>query len=271
MAKRTTGIIEGIENMDVDAPRRVMAAIPAFNEEANIASVVRGTAKHVRQVLVIDDGSTDQTVRFAEEAGARVIRHERNLGKAGAIRTAIDTALREDVDYLVLLDGDGQHDPNDIPRLLEPLMAGTADVVVGSRFLEIHNPIPFYRTIGQRVLNVASHLGSGLRCSDSQCGYRALNRRAFSSIQLYETFLHGLAVESEMQFEMARHHLRLSEISIYVSYDERARRSPIKHGFGVLYRVLVFTGRKWTRRQPSISEFGVPTDAVESSSIRGSR
>jgi glycosyltransferase involved in cell wall biosynthesis len=225
-----------------------MAAIPAFNEAASIVSVVKRTFAHVDMVVVIDDGSSDGTADLARSAGAAVIRHAENRGKAGGIMTAINAAVRHDVEYLVLLDGDGQHDPDDIPRLLEPLHRGQGDIVIGSRFLDIRNPIPFYRTIGQRVLNVATHAGSGLRCSDSQCGFRALNRSAYTALRLRETFLHGLAVESEMQFQAAESGLRLSEVPIFVSYDEKARRSPIKHGFGVLFRVLVFTGRRWSIR-----------------------
>lgn len=225
-----------------------MAAIPAYNEAASIERVVQRTLKHVDFVVVIDDGSSDQTSELARAAGADVVRHAENRGKAGGIMSAIDVASRRDVDRLVLLDGDGQHDPDDIPRLLEPLDRGQGDIVVGSRFLGIRNPIPFYRTIGQRVLNVATHAGSGLRCSDSQCGFRAFNRAAYSALALRETFLHGLAVESEMQFQAAESRLRLREVPIFVSYDEKARRSPIKHGFGVLYRVLVLTGRHWNTR-----------------------
>jgi len=225
-----------------------MAAIPAYNEAMSIASVVQRTLKHVDIVVVIDDGSLDRTSELARAAGADVVRHAENRGKAGGIMSAISVASRRDVDYLILLDGDGQHDPDDIPRLLEPLRGGEGDIVIGSRFLDIRNPIPFYRTIGQRVLNVATHAGSGLRCSDSQCGFRALNRSAYSALALRETFLHGLAVESEMQFQAADAGLRLREVPIFVSYDEKARRSPIKHGFGVLYRVVALTGRRVSLR-----------------------
>lgn len=225
-----------------------MAAIPAFNEAASIAAVVQRSLAHVDSVVVIDDGSLDQTSDLARAAGAEVVRHPENRGKAGGIMSAIAVAANRDVDYLVLLDGDGQHDPDDIPRLLEPLRQNQGDIVVGSRFLDIRNPIPYYRTIGQRVLNIATHAGSGLRCSDSQCGFRALNRSAYSSLTLRETFLHGLAVESEMQFQLAGTGARLVEVPIYVTYDEKARRSPIKHGFGVLYRVLALTRRHWNTR-----------------------
>ncbi|HEU4792685.1 MAG TPA: glycosyltransferase family 2 protein, partial [Nitrolancea sp.] len=232
----------------VEAPtRHIIAAIPAYNEENAICSVIVRARHHVDEVIVIDDGSTDHTARLADGAGATVIRHDRNRGKAAGIMTAFGAAAERHADVLVLLDGDGQHDPAEIPQLIAPVLAGEADVVVGSRFLEIQNPIPFYRTIGQRVLNVATHLGSGLRCSDSQSGFRALNHQAFTAITLQESFLHGLAVESEMQFEMAEAGLRLAEVPIYVRYDEKARRSPIKHGFGVLYRVLAMTSQRRKR------------------------
>jgi glycosyltransferase involved in cell wall biosynthesis len=222
---------------------RSAAAIPAFNEGITIVSVIRAARKHVDEVIVVDDGSTDDTARLAAGAGAIVIRHDRNRGKALGIMTAFAAAAERRIDALVLLDGDGQHDPAEIPQLLAPIRSDVADVVVGSRFLDVRNPIPFYRTIGQRVLNLATQLGSGVRCSDSQCGFRAFNRRAFTSIQLRETFLHGLGAESEMQFEMAARRLRIGEVPVYVTYDEKARRSPLKHGFGVLYRVLAMAAR----------------------------
>jgi glycosyltransferase involved in cell wall biosynthesis len=219
----------------------IIAAIPAHNEERTIGAVVSSALQHVDLALVVDDGSSDGTATAAARAGAEVVRHERNTGKAVAITTALGWARHHAPSALILLDGDGQHDPADIPRLLEPILDGSADVVIGSRFLEIRNPIPYYRTVGQRVLNVATHLGSGQPCSDSQSGYRALSARAVHSIRLHERFLQGLAGESEMQFEIAKHGLRLSEIPIYVRYDERPRRSPVKHGFGVLYRVIVMS------------------------------
>lgn len=227
---------------------RSAVAIPAFNEGNSIISVVQAARKHVDEVIVIDDGSSDWTAHLAVGAGAVVECHDHNRGKAMAIMTAFEIAANRGIDYLVLLDGDGQHNPDEIPQLLAPLQTGAADVVVGSRYLDVRNPIPFYRTIGQRVLNVATHIGSGIPCSDSQCGYRSFNRRAFSSIRLAETFLHGLAAESEMQFEIAMHRLRLAEVPVYVHYDEKARRSPLKHGFGVLYRVMAMIARRQKRR-----------------------
>jgi glycosyltransferase involved in cell wall biosynthesis len=222
-------------------PLRTAVAIPAYNEQRAICSVILAARQYVSEVIVIDDGSTDDTAAIAEGAGAIVIRHPINRGKAAGIMTAFSVATERGIDVVVLVDGDGQHNPDEIPALLAPIGAGEADVVVGSRFLATQSSTPFYRTIGQRVLNVATHLGSGVRCSDSQCGYRAFNRRAMASIRLTETFLHGLSAESEMQFEIGAHGLRLAEVPVYVRYDDRARRSPVKHGFGVLYRVGAMT------------------------------
>src|SRR5512133_2588974 len=120
----------------------IIAAIPALNEETAIGSVVLRTKKYVDDVYVIDDGSTDATSIIAKLAGAHVIRHETNLGKGIGIRDAFLKAREMDADILVCLDGDGQHNPDEIPRLLDPIKNDQADMVIGSRFLDISSAIP---------------------------------------------------------------------------------------------------------------------------------
>ena len=126
----------------------IVAAIPAFNVEKTIARLVLETQKFVDVVLVCDDGSTDCTAEIAERMGADVIRHERNLGYGAAIKTLFSMARELNADVLVTLDGDGQHDPREIPRLIEPVLENNADIVLGSRFLgdkEKDNEVPRYR------------------------------------------------------------------------------------------------------------------------------
>ena len=125
---------------------KTIAAIPCFNEELYIGSVVLRAKEYVDQVIVIDDGSMDKTALVAGRANALVIKHSSNEGKGAAIRTAFDYAKEAGCKALVLLDGDGQHDPNYIPSLLKPVLDGKADMAVGSRYLGMRSSVPGYRT-----------------------------------------------------------------------------------------------------------------------------
>jgi hypothetical protein len=233
---------------------RIIAAIPCFNEERFIGSVVLKTKKYVDKVLVIDDGSSDATAEVAGEAGSVVLRHDCNLGKGAALRTALRRGREEGADILVILDGDGQHDPRDIPRLVQPLLDGGADVVVGSRFIGAAGKPPFYRRLGQHILTSVSNLGSGSRATDSQSGFRAFSSKALQSLKLTEN---GFAVDSEIQFAMSKGGLRVAEVPIAASYLDRAKRNPFGHALAVLSRILVLI----SLRQPLIL-FGVPGVAL---------
>src|ERR1700704_4038250 len=127
------------------AARSIVVAIPAFNEDRFIGSPVLKLGGRDRRVLVIDDGSTDATAELAEAAGATVVRHQHNRGKMAAVQTAFEHARRMGAAALVLLDGDSQHDPSDIDSLIEPIVNGAADMVVGSRFVGVHSVIPRWR------------------------------------------------------------------------------------------------------------------------------
>jgi len=229
---------------------KIVAAIPCFNEERFIGSVVVKTKKYVDQVIVIDDGSADATGDVAAEAGAVVYRHDRNRGYGAAIRNALSKGRELEADVLVILDGDGQHDPGDIPGLIKPLLDGEADVVVGSRFLRKGKPPPSYRRLGQRILTAVTNVGSGQKISDSQSGFRAYSAKALRQLNLAEN---GMSVSSEMQFAISKAGLKVTEVPIEVSYTGQAKRSPLGHGIGVLGRVLVL----FSLRQPLLL-FGLP-------------
>lgn len=224
---------------------QTIAAIPAYNEELTIGSVVHQASAHVDQVVVVDDGSTDRTAEIARQAGARVLRHQENQGKAQAIRTLFGWALDQGVEELVLLDGDGQHDPSQIPQLLTPVTEGEADVSLGFRFGE-NTEMPFYRRIGKRVLDYATALGADGEVTDSQCGFRAFNRRALEKIELRED---GFAVESEMVISARENDLALAEVPItcrYEGVENASTEDPVSHGMGVLDRTI----RLITERRP---------------------
>jgi len=219
---------------------KIIAAIPAYNEVNHIKRIVSEAKSFVDQVIVVDDSSTDGTGKIAEAAGALVIRHEENMGKGVAVNTAFKIAREMQPCVLVLLDGDGQHNPREIPLLIEPILQDRADMVVGSRFLK-NNHIPKYRVLGQTVLNLTTGWGSGIRLTDSQSGFRAFSLRAIQSLSFCEK---GFAVESEMQFRAKECGLRVAEVPIETNYEEKLKRSPVVHGFGVLFRVIKLT---WER------------------------
>jgi glycosyltransferase involved in cell wall biosynthesis len=231
-------------------PAQIIAAISCFNEELFIGSVVLKTRDYVDQIIVIDDGSTDKTALVAEKAGAKVIRHGSNRGKAAGVSTAFEHAKRTGCKALVLLDGDGQHDPAYIPSLISPIIENKADMVVGSRYLEIKSSIPGFRRWGQRVLTSLTNLGSGVKLTDSQSGLRAFSPKAIQAFSFVER---GLSVESEMQFLARDAGIRVTEVPISTGYYGKAKRSPLAHGMGVLNSIMGLI----SRRIP-LFFFGVP-------------
>ena len=224
-----------LPHVDAKGQSGVIAAIPCFNEERFIGSVVLKAKNLVDHVLVIDDGSSDNTALVAELAGASVIKHESNKGKGAAVNTAFEHVKEMSCTALVLLDGDGQHEPGDIPRLLKPVLNGEADMVVGSRFLQIKSSIPGYRVWGQRVLTLLTNVGSQAKLTDSQCGFRAFSPKAIRALTFVEE---GLSVESEMQFLAKEAGLRMAEIPVSIVYHEKSKRSPVAHGMGVLNSIF---------------------------------
>jgi glycosyltransferase involved in cell wall biosynthesis len=219
---------------------QVIALIPAFNEERFIGSLVLQALQFVDQVIVVDDGSNDRTRRIAERAGALVIHHTTNQGKAAAVNTGFKALRNLAPRAVVMLDGDGQHNPEDIPAVIEPILAGTADIVVGSRFLSIRNDIPLYRQIGQHGLTMTTNLTSGVWLTDSQSGFRALSCRAIERLFFLQR---GFSIESEMQFLALEHKLRVVEVPINVIYAEPPKRNPFQHGVQVLNGILRLMGQ----------------------------
>ncbi|MGB4172174.1 MAG: glycosyltransferase family 2 protein, partial [Candidatus Methanoculleus thermohydrogenotrophicum] len=232
---------------------RTLVAMPAYNEEAAIAKTVLGARRHADAVLVVDDGSTDATVPIAEALGAIVVRHETNRGYGGALQTIFSTAREMGAEELVIIDADGQHDPEDIPRLLSELRSGN-DVVIGSRFVEgSAGDIPAYRKVGMKVLDAATTLaGNGLAITDSQSGFRAYGRRAIEAIRPSGE---GMSAGSEILIQAGDHHLQVSEVPIRVRYDIEGTSSenPVSHGIGVLMNIV----RLISLRRPLVF-FGIP-------------
>jgi glycosyltransferase involved in cell wall biosynthesis len=222
----------------------VVAIIPAYNEDKYIASVVLKARRKVDQVLVVDDGSKDQTATLAAEAGATVIKHSTNRGKGAAVRTGLEWALAAHAQAAILLDGDGQHQPNDIESLVSAVLSGEADMVVGSRFLseKATRRIPRWRTFGQRALNTVTAAAAGRGLTDSQSGFRALSRRAIRV--MYRSLRgDGFSVESEMQLVAHQNRLRIVEAPVVVDYHVPLKRNPVTHALQVIDGLLRLVGQ----------------------------
>src|ERR1700730_5157211 len=153
----------------------VVAIIPAFSEERFIGPVVRRVLEHVHEVLVIDDGSTDQTASDSEAAGATVIRHSTNLGKGAALKTGLRYVGTADSGFFLFLDGDGQHDPSDIPGFFDVMNDSQADLVVGNRMNNLQS-MPLVRRWTNQFMSWQIGKICKVPLPDSQCGFRLARR-----------------------------------------------------------------------------------------------
>lgn len=209
--------------------------MPAYNEGRYIGTMVLNTRQYVDEVIVIDDGSTDNTAEIAGLAGAEVVRHEQNRGYGAAIQSIIAEARKRDPDILVILDADTQHNPQEIPNIIKPIQDGN-DFVIGSREKQ-GSKIPFYRRVGQKVILRSISVLSKKKLTDSECGFRAFSRKAISTLELKEN---GMAVSAETVAEAARRDLKVAEVPVSVTYrKDSSTHNPVAHGLGVFTRILV--------------------------------
>jgi glycosyltransferase involved in cell wall biosynthesis len=218
-------------------PTKILVGIPALDEEVAIGSVALRSRKYAENVVVVDDCCTDNTAEIAILAGTEIIPHKTNEGKGAGIRDIFSHAREMNADIIVLIDGDGQHDPDDIPLLLEPLLNGRADMVIGSRFLaRTKDHVPLYRRFGQEALTLATNLVAGIHVTDSQSGFRAFSKKAFDCF----SFEHrGIEIESVMIIEAVRAGLRIVEVPVSVRYDVNGSSyHPVPHGLRVLSYVI---------------------------------
>jgi len=225
----------------------ILAAIPAFNEQKTIGSVVLTAQRYAAKVVVVDDGSEDETAWVAEQAGATVIRHPVNRGYGAALRSCFAYARESEFDVLVVLDGDGQHRPEMIPQVVAPVDERRADVSIGSRFLDAHTAggVPGYRKFGIRVLTKLTNLGtrhSG-KITDAQSGFRAYSRAAISAIDPLEA---DMGASAEILWDADRKGLRIIEVPITIDYHAAgsSTHGPVQHGLSVIGSMIRYVETK---------------------------
>lgn len=219
-----------------------IVCIPALDEEKFIGDVIKKSLQYADKVIVCDDGSQDNTAKIARQSGAQVISHKKNEGYGAAIITLFDYARKENADVIVTIDGDGQHNPDQIPLLVSTLQENNVDIVIGSRFLDKNSSTPGYRKSGIKIITSAANFATDFKVSDSQSGFRAYSKRAIESIRPTER---GMAVSTEILLKISNKGLSLAEVPISISYGkDTSTENPVPHGIAVLMNTLKFISVK---------------------------
>jgi len=232
---------------------KVIVGIPAFNEEKNIAVLITQLKKIADKIIVCNDGSTDLTSKIAEESGATVINHEKNLGYGAAIRSIFLKSKDLDGDILVTFDADGQHRVEDINGVINPIINGESDLVIGSRFLdESKKEIPRYRKVGINVITKITNATIKKQLTDSQSGFRAYSKKILNELNPSEL---GMGISTEILIKASAKNFRISEVPIKIIYNgDTSTHNPISHGSSVLFSTI-----KYTSIEHPLKFYGIPS------------
>lgn len=201
----------------MDARGGVYIVVPAYNEQAAVYDVVRNLRSEYDNVVVVDDGSRDNTSGEAARGGAIVLRHPLNRGQGAALQTGIDFSLRRGAEIIVTFDADGQHRVEDVDAMIAALDKNNADIAIGSRFLGQGSNIPAMRRLMLRVATRFMRITSGVALSDAHNGLRAMRRNAAQQIHLT---IDGMAHASELVDQIYRHKLRVTEVPVVIHYTD---------------------------------------------------
>lgn len=226
---------------------QIAAVIPCFNEARHIAALVRALRTMLPRVLVVDDGSTDDTARLAAEAGADVLRHAENQGKGAALRKGLQAALDAGCEYAVTLDGDGQHDPAELPAFIAAAERGEADLVIGNRMADTRG-MPWLRRRVNRWMSRRLSRLAGRSLPDTQCGYRLVRLSAWRELGLRTT---GFEIESEMLLSFIAGGWRVEFVPIRTIYkSEQSKIHPVRDTIRWFrwWRQVKQAGRRSSRR-----------------------
>ena len=230
---------------------KIVIGIPAYNEEKNIGSIIVQLKKITKHVFVCDDGSHDSTSEIAEGLGAIVVRHKRNKGYGAAIKTIFSKGREMKADVLVTFDSDGQHRAIDIKKVIKPIIAKQADMVIGSRFLNNETKIPKYREIGMKTITKVTNITGGTKVADSQSGFRAYNKKILENIHPTES---GMGISTEILIKIQKAGYKIIEVPIKVLYEgETSTHNPISHGSSVIISTL-----KFVAIERPLSFYGIP-------------
>jgi len=234
----------------------ILVCIPTYNAESTIKKAVLQCKEFADQILVINDGSTDNSEMVAREAGAEVLTHKINRGYGGAIKTSLREGLKRNAKVTITFDADLQHDAKDIPNLVKPILSNEADLVIGSRFLEGNDQVKTYRKFGIKLITkmVSSFIGNSIK--DAESGLRAYSQEAINII-LPTLETEGMGMSAEILLKASVQKLKIVEIprkEMYPKGIKTSSKNPLRHGFSVLLTIL-----KLIVETKPLTAFGIPS------------
>lgn len=252
--------VDAVTEKSTHAPT-IMVAIPAYNEAETIAEVAQNARRYADHVFVIDDASADETAAEAQAAGATVIEHDANKGYGGALNTAFREAAERNADHLVILDGDGQHDPDDIPQAVDIQEENGADIVIGSRFADgSATDLPIYRRFGIEVVNTLTNFSMGVIrpkswVRDTQSGFRTYNRRAIESLSEDHTIGDGMSASTDILHHAHQQDYDIEEFGTTIDYEveNASSKNPVSHGITLVMNLL-----QTIEHERPVTSLGIP-------------
>lgn len=221
-----------------DKPKTYIV-VPAYNESPVIKSAISSIkSAGYSNIIIVDDGSNDNTLNIVKQTGVLCFHHKINRGKGAAVKTGIEAARRQGADIIVTMDGDGQHDANDIKKLVKPIKDDACDVALGTRTINT-SVMPLHKVIANKAGNTITWLLNGLWVTDSQSGFRAFSRLAANTINTQSSHYE---YESEVIREIKKHNLRFSEVPIKVNYTKystnKQHKQDLTNGLKTLYKLI---------------------------------
>ena len=247
---------ENIVKPEVNNTIGILVCIPAYNAESTIFQAVKKCQKFADLVLVINDGSSDNTASLAKDAGADVVNHKQNRGYGSAIKTGLTEGLKRNAKVTITFDADLQHDENDIPKLVKPIIDNTADIVIGSRFLQNNDGVKNYRKFGIKVITVLVNSFMNNHISDAESGLRAYGTDSLKElVPILET--DGMGMSSEILLKSSVCKLKIFEIprkEMYPIGIKTSSKNPLKHGLSVVFTII-----KLIIENKPLKVFGIPS------------
>ena len=206
--------------------------IPAYNEQELIGKVIKGAKEYSNNIIVVDDGSKDNTYENAKSSRVIVLKHTVNLGKGAALKTGCEYAFQNGADKVIVMDADTQHDPKEIPKFLEAME--TNDLVLGIR--KVPDSMPLVLKFGNKFINRTLGLLHGINVPDSQCGYRAFTAHAYDQIKWDAADYY---VETEMLIKAGKKNLKYTLIPIETIYSDKYKGTTVLDGVKIVMKMVV--------------------------------